>query len=80
MMQFDKKFHLKKIFVVHDGFPLDEFTEPTIDEIKNFKEKYDQNNFIVIGLVGRIILQRKGQDVFVKAISELKNYFHTYGY
>ncbi len=76
MMQFDKKFHLKKIFVVHDGFPLDEFTKPTIDEIKNFKKKYELNNFIVIGLVGRIILQRKGQDVFVKAISELKNYFH----
>ena len=76
MMQFDKKFHLKKIFVVHDGFPLEEFTEPKINEIKNFKDKYELNNFLIIGLVGRIILQRKGQDVFVKAISELKNYFH----
>ena len=76
MMQFDKKFHLKKIFVVHDGFPLDEFTEPTINEIKSFKEKYKLNNFLIIGLVGRIIIQRKGQDDFVKAISELKKYFH----
>ena len=52
MMQFDKEFHLKKIFVVHDGFPLEEFTEPKINEIKNFKDKYELNNFLIIGLVG----------------------------
>ena len=75
MDQFDKKFHHKKIFVVHDGFPLDEFKKPTIDEINIFKKKYDLDDFLVIGLVGRIIIQRKGQDVFVKAIAELEKYF-----
>lgn len=59
------------VVTVHDGFPLNEFRPVPEERIKEFKAKYRLERFQLVGLVGRIILQRKGQDVFVKAIAEL---------
>ena len=33
--------------------------------------KYDLENNLIVGVVGRIILRRKGQEVFVNAIKEI---------
>ena len=56
---------------MHDGFPLDEFNPVEDFRIKSFKQKYDLENNLIVGVVGRIILRRKGQEVFVNAIKEI---------
>ncbi|NOU35163.1 MAG: glycosyltransferase [Kiritimatiellaceae bacterium] len=71
--QFPKGKIGNKVVAVHDGFPLDEFDPVPAERIAGFKDKFDLNNRLLVGLVGRIILQRKGQDVFVKAIARLKD-------
>jgi len=71
MYQFNKKTHFKKVCYVHDGFPLDEFNPVEDFRIKSFKQKYDLENNLIVGVVGRIILRRKGQEVFVNAIKEI---------
>ncbi len=70
--QFPARFHGNKVVVIHDGFPLDEFDPVGKERIECFKEQFALGDFLVIGLVGRIILQRKGQDVFVRAVKILK--------
>ena len=73
MMQFNAYTHNKKVCVLHDGFPLDEFSPVDIDRINSFKKKFDLDGYLLVGLVGRIIFQRKGQDVFVKSINYIKS-------
>ena len=71
--QFPVKELNRKVVVVHDGFYKEEFTKVPDSQIQSFREKYNINGYILVGLVGRIILQRKGQDVFVQSISLLKD-------
>ena len=71
MYQFNKKTHFKKVCYVHDGFPLDEFNPVENFRIKSFKQKKNLENNLIVGVVGRIILKRKGQEVFVNAIKEI---------
>jgi glycosyltransferase involved in cell wall biosynthesis len=75
--QFPVRLHGNKVTVVHDGFPLQEF-EPIGDErVNRFRKYFDLDERLVVGLVGRIILHRKGQDVFVRAVALLKNKYPT---
>lgn len=71
--QFPDSVQGNKVVVVHDGFPLDEFDPVGKKRIERFKEQFKLENSLVVGLVGRIILQRKGQDVFVRAVALLKD-------
>ncbi len=65
----------KKTVVLHNGFPLDEF-EPILPErVSQFKASFGLQGKVLVGLVGRIILERKGHDVFVKAAALLKDRF-----
>lgn len=73
--QFPQKLIGSHVVTVHDGFPLDEFAPVPQERIDRFKNEYNLEGFLLVGLVGRIILQRKGQDVFVRAIALLnENY------
>jgi len=73
--QFPSRFLGKKVFTVRNGFPLDEFSPVPEDRIAEFKTKFNLNGYLLVGLVGRIILRRKGQDIFVKAVSLLRKKF-----
>jgi glycosyltransferase involved in cell wall biosynthesis len=65
----------RKTIVLHNGFPNEEFIPVDPGRIDAFKQQYGLAGFRLVGLVGRIILQRKGQDVFVQAAALLKERF-----
>lgn len=74
--QFEHFKHNSIIHVIHNGFPVDEFLDITPNRVKEFRSKYATSgvNYIV-GVVGRIKFQRKGQEIFVRAASLLHDKF-----
>ena len=74
--QFDEYKNSGKIQVIHNGFPIDEFASVSDDRVDQFRSKYAASGITcLVGVVGRIKFQRKGQEVFVKAASLLRNKF-----
>ncbi|NKB23719.1 MAG: glycosyltransferase [Kiritimatiellae bacterium] len=65
----------RKVRVVHDGFPQEEFQSVSESRITDFRTKYQLGNGPLIGIVGRIKFQRKGQEIFVQAAAELKEQY-----
>jgi glycosyltransferase involved in cell wall biosynthesis len=73
--QFEQK-NLEKIHVIHNGFPVDEFPAIKPDRVDQFRVRYGVSEArYLIGVVGRIKFQRKGQEVFVKAAHLLRDKF-----
>lgn len=62
----------RKVKVIHNGFDLAEFPQPSSEEIENFKSAHALTGQFIVGCVGRIKLVRKGQDTLVKAASLLR--------
>lgn len=73
--QFDQRIKTKKVIVIHNGFPAEEFKPVEPARIQAFREQFDINGRVAVGVVGRIKFGRKGQDVFVKAVALLKDKF-----
>jgi glycosyltransferase involved in cell wall biosynthesis len=65
----------QKLCIVHDGLPAAEFPEITASRVKDFRARYKLDGNPLIGLVGRIKIGRKGQDVFLKAAAGIKSRF-----
>jgi glycosyltransferase involved in cell wall biosynthesis len=65
-----------KICVIHNGFPLEEFSSVRSERVKDFRSKYGlAESGCLVGVVGRIKFQRKGQEVFVRAAGLLRDKF-----
>jgi glycosyltransferase involved in cell wall biosynthesis len=65
--------HRKKITVLYNGFPEEEFLPVDESRIAHFREQFGlKENNIVVGVVGRIKFLRKGQEVFVEAAGLLR--------
>ena len=63
----------KKITIIHNGFPIKEFLPVSPERINKTRHEWGLNeNSIAIGVVGRIKMKRKGQEIFVKAASMVK--------
>jgi glycosyltransferase involved in cell wall biosynthesis len=74
--QFERYESNEKIQVIHNGFPVDEFSGITADRMQEFRSKYvPPGTQYLIGVVGRIKFERKGQEVFVRAASLLRDKF-----
>jgi len=65
-----------KVVVVHNGIPREEFDAVDREKAASFRRTYAPDGPL-IGMVGRIKLQRKGQDVFVRAAAMIKDTFPT---
>lgn len=63
----------KKVIVINNGFPLEEFDGISTERIREFKNTYNLNYKLMVGVVGRIKLLRKGQETFIRAASMLKD-------
>jgi glycosyltransferase involved in cell wall biosynthesis len=61
-----------KVCVINNGFDLAEFDLPEKGAGAAFREKYALGDGPVVGCVGRIKLQRKGQEVLLRAAGLLK--------
>lgn len=75
--QFQNKKIRKKIHVLYNGFPKEEFATMKDMDIEMFKNKYRISDEITIGVLGRIKLRRKGQDVFLRAAAILITKFNN---
>ncbi len=61
-----------KVVILHNGLSLEEFQPVSADRVHRFRDRYGLNGWRLVGVVGRIKAHRKGQDVFVNAVAELK--------
>ncbi len=61
-----------KVCVIHNGFDAEEFALADANAGGAFREKYALGEALVVGCVGRIKLQRKGQEIFLRAAGMLK--------
>lgn len=61
-----------KVSVIHDGYDIEEFRlgDPQVGAV--FRRRYGLDDSLIIGCVGRIKLQRKGQEVLLRAAGLLK--------
>jgi glycosyltransferase involved in cell wall biosynthesis len=61
----------RNVQVLHNGFNLEEFRVPRADWAREFRERWQLGEEVVVGTVGRIKLVRKGQEVLVRAAAWL---------
>ena len=73
--QFHSRIRARKIVVLHDGVPAAEFAEVSPEKVLAFRSRYKLNGNLLVGLVGRIKIGRKGQDVLLNAAARLKPRF-----
>lgn len=73
--QFHSFIRKRRIEVIYNGFPQSEFEEVSEQRIRAFRERFGLNGHTLVGLVGRIKIGRKGQDVFVRSAALLKGKF-----
>ena len=71
--QFHPRILARKVRVIHNGFPRGEFQPVDAGRIAKFRRQHSLAGEKLVGLVGRIKLGRKGQDVFVRAAALLKD-------
>jgi glycosyltransferase involved in cell wall biosynthesis len=61
-----------KVRVIYDGFPDSDFQAVTPENIRAFRSKHGLEGHPAIGVVGRIKWKRKGQEVFLRAASRIR--------
>lgn len=71
---FTEKQRAGKVVVIHNGIPREEFESIDTSTVASFRRQFGGEDPL-IGLVGRIKLVRKGQEVLVGAAERLKHRF-----
>jgi glycosyltransferase involved in cell wall biosynthesis len=65
----------RKVRVLHNGFPADEFSDVSSEHGKEFRQRHGLDGNLLVGSISRIKLGRKGQDVLLRAAALLKPRF-----
>lgn len=78
--QFHGRIRRRKVAVIYNGIPEEEIAPAGADRIAAFKRKYSLAGSPLVGVVGRIHLEQKGQDVFVEAAALLAARFPDAGF
>jgi glycosyltransferase involved in cell wall biosynthesis len=78
--QFHSRIRNRRVVVIHCGIPAGEFTPPTAERVLDIRRKYALTGRPLVGVVGRINLEQKGQDVFVQAAAALASKFPEAGF
>lgn len=73
--QFKSRIRGWKVEVLHNGFPVEEFTPVEQPRVEAFRRKFHLDGFVLVGVVGRVKFGRKGQDVVLRAAHLLKDKF-----
>ena len=67
-----------RIVVLHNGFPRAEFEGISLEAVNAFREEHCLKGHPCAGVIGRIKMGRKGQDVFLRAAAKIvQNIPHT---
>ncbi len=64
-----------RVQVIHNGLPQREAEPVSPDRVAAFREQYNVGKSRLVGLIGRIKYVRKGQEILVDAVAELKPRF-----
>lgn len=70
----------KKVNILYNGFPKEEFKQIEKKRVDLFKNKYGLKDELLVGLIGRIKFLRKGQEYLVQAAFLLKEKFPNVRY
>lgn len=73
--QFNPVIRKRAVEVIYNGFPRREFENVSNERVRAFRDRFGLNGHVLVGLVGRIKIGRKGQDVFVRSAALLKKEF-----
>lgn len=71
--QFTPRIRARKTIVLHNGIPLSEVSLPAAAALASFRSTYGLNDKRIVGVVGRIKLVRKGQEIVARAAALLKD-------
>jgi glycosyltransferase involved in cell wall biosynthesis len=69
--QFVSYIRHRKTLVLHNGIPRSEFGTVSEGRVQEFRQRYALEGFLLVGVVGRLKMVRKGQDTFLKAAAKL---------
>jgi glycosyltransferase involved in cell wall biosynthesis len=69
--QFNAFIRRRKSIVLHNGIPRAEFAPVSDERVRAFRHEYGLEGYLIVGVVGRLKLVRKGQDTFLKAAAML---------
>jgi glycosyltransferase involved in cell wall biosynthesis len=69
--QFAGNIQLTKTHVIHNGFPAEEFKPVEPERIRAFRDHFHLGDARLAGLIGRINIKRKGQNLLVDAVGRL---------
>jgi N-acetylglucosaminyldiphosphoundecaprenol N-acetyl-beta-D-mannosaminyltransferase len=78
--QFHPAIRRRKIAVVYNGIPAGEVAPATAERAENFRRRHALAGGPLVGVVGRVNLEQKGQDVFVTAAAALAEKFPEAGF
>lgn len=78
--QFHAAIRRRKVAVIYNGIPAGDLTRPSDSRFEEFRQRHAITGYPVVGMVGRINLEQKGQDVFVKAAAALRDKFPQAGF
>jgi len=61
-----------RVHVLYNGYPRDEYEGVTDDRVEAFRRRHGlDSTHLLVGVVGRVKIRRKGQEVFIDAASRL---------
>ncbi len=69
-----------EVFRLYNAYPVAECQAVTEEEIRGFLRRYKLGGNLLVGVIGRIKLKRKGQETFVEAAAILRNEFPSVKY
>jgi glycosyltransferase involved in cell wall biosynthesis len=78
--QFHGSIRSRRVVVIHCGIPAGELALLAAERVADFRQKYALTRRPLVGVVGRINLDQKGQDVFVQAAAVLAPRFPEAGF
>jgi len=73
--QFSADLRAEKVVVIHNGIPQEEFAAAPRDQVEEFRQRFRLTEGPAVGVIGRIKVGRKGQEVFLQAASQLRHRF-----
>jgi glycosyltransferase involved in cell wall biosynthesis len=78
--QFSRHWKKRRTRVIHNGFPAEEFGPVEPERIQTFRDRFHLEDARLVGLIGRINIKRKGQNLLVDAVGLLNERFHDVKY
>jgi glycosyltransferase involved in cell wall biosynthesis len=73
--QFHGRIRDGRVVVLYDGIPAAEFSDVCLAKVHAFRNQFRLNGNLLVGLVGRIKIGRKGQDILLDAAAQIKPQF-----